>query len=114
MTDGGIFQDLAQYVHLGKETLDLLRAAGGLLPQSAKRAEVEQKIAAAEDALKRADAALAQKLGFQLCQCTYPPQIMLWREREKVTKCPNPECGRTIKDVSEAFNRPRPSPSPYV
>jgi hypothetical protein len=80
-----------------------------LLPTSAKRTEMEQKIAAAENALKRADAALAQKLGFQLCQCTYPPQIMLWREQEKITKCPNPECGRTIKD----FNRPLPDPSPH-
>jgi hypothetical protein len=73
MVDAGLFQDLAQYVHLGKESLDLLKAGVGLLP-SAKRAEVEQKIAAAEDALKRADAALAQKLGFELCRCTYPPQ----------------------------------------
>jgi hypothetical protein len=109
MTDSGIFQDLAQYIHFGKESLDLLKAAGSLLPKSAKRTEVEQKITAAEDALKRADAALAQKLGFQLCRCTYPPQIMLWHEQEKVTKCPNPECGRTIKD----FNRPLPKPSPY-
>jgi hypothetical protein len=107
MTDGGIFQDLAQYIHVSKETLDLLKAAVGLLPKSAKHAEVEQKIAAAEDALKRADAALAQKLGFELCRCTYPPQIMLWSEQEKVTKCPNPKCGRTIKDVSYEFNRPR-------
>jgi hypothetical protein len=109
MTDSGIFQDLAQYIHFGKESLDLLKAAGSLLPKSAKRAEVEQKITAAEDALKRADVALAQKLGFQLCKCTYPPQIMLWHEREKLTKCPNPECGRTIKD----FNRPLPEPSRY-
>jgi hypothetical protein len=114
MTDSGIFQDLAQYIHFGKETLDLLKAAGNLLPKSAKRAEVEQKITAAEIALKRADAALAQKLGFQLCQCTYPPQIMLWHEREKVTKCPNAECGRTIKDFSEPFNRPLPKSTPYV
>jgi hypothetical protein len=104
MTDGGIFQDIAQYVHLGKDILDSLKIAVGLLPKSAKRVEVEQKIAAAEDALKQADAALAQKLGFELCRCTYPPQIMLWSEREKVTKCPNPDCGRTIKD----FNRPLP------
>jgi hypothetical protein len=101
MTDSGLFQDLAEYIHLGKDTLDLLRAGVGLLPAK-KRAEAEQKIAAAEAALKRADAALAQKLGFQLCRCTYPPQIMLWHEQEKVTKCPRTECGRTIQD----FNRP--------
>jgi hypothetical protein len=101
------FQDIAQYIHSAKDIIDLLKAAGGLLPKSEKRTEVEQKIAAAEDALKRADAALAQKLGFRLCQCTYPPQIMLWREREKITKCPNPECGRTIKDLSSQPRRPR-------
>jgi hypothetical protein len=101
MTDGGIFQDLTEYIHLGKDTLDLLKAGVGLLPVK-KRAEAEQKIAAAEAALQRADVALAQKLGFQLCQCSYPPQIMLWHEQEKVTKCPRKECGRTIKD----FHRP--------
>jgi hypothetical protein len=85
----------------------LSTAGVGLLPVR-KRAEAEQKIAAAEDALKRADVALAQKLGFQLCRCTYPPQIMLWHEQEKVTKCPRKECGRTIKD----FNRPLPDRGP--
>ena len=98
MADGGIFQALTEYVHFSKDVIDLLKVTVGLLPKSAKRDEAEQKIAAAEDALKRADAELAQKLGFQLCRCTYPPQIMLWHEREKLTKCPRPECGRTIKD----------------
>jgi hypothetical protein len=102
MADGDIFQALADYIHLGKDSVDLLKASLGLLPKSAKRDAAEQNIRAAEDALKRADVALAQKLGFELCQCTYPPQIMLWREQAKVTKCPRPECGRTIQD----FNRP--------
>jgi hypothetical protein len=31
MTDGGIFQDLAHYIHASKETLDLLKVAIGLL-----------------------------------------------------------------------------------
>jgi hypothetical protein len=69
--------------------------------------EAEQKIKAAEEALKRADVALAQKLGFKLCDCTFPPQIMLWHEKEKVTKCPRTECGHTIQD----FNRPLPRSS---
>jgi len=82
---------------------DLVKAGAALLP-SRKRADAEQKIAAAEAALKRADATLAQKLGFQLCHCTYPLQIMLWHKHEKVTKCPRAECGRRIKD----FHRPLP------
>jgi hypothetical protein len=98
MVDGDIFQNIADYIRLGKDASDLLKGVLSLLPKSAKRDEAEQKIKAAEDALKRADVALAQKLGFQLCRCTYPPQIMLWHEQEKVTKCPRPECGRTIQD----------------
>jgi hypothetical protein len=76
------------------------RGAYSLLP-------LGKKIKAAEEALKRADVALAQKLGFKLCDCTFPPQIMLWHEKEKVTKCPRTECGHTIQD----FNRPLPRSS---
>jgi len=64
------------------------------------------------------DVALAQKFGFQLCQCTYPPQIMLWHEQAKVTKCPRPECGRAIQEdltmplrVEPQVQRPRQSAS---
>jgi hypothetical protein len=97
-----LFQDIADYIRISKDTIDLLKGAFGLLPKGAKRDEAEQKIKAAEEALKRADVTLAQKLGYSLCGCTYPPQIMLWREQQKLTACPNPSCGRTIKD----FNRP--------
>jgi hypothetical protein len=100
MSSPGIFQDVADYIRLSKDAIDLVRSAWTLLPKSEKRDEVEKKLDAAEEALKRSDAALAQKLGYSLCQCTFPPQIMLWREQEKVTKCPS--CGRTIK----SFHRP--------
>jgi len=108
----GIFQDVADYIRLSKEAIDLARSAWTLLPKGEKRDEAERKLHAAEEALKRSDAALAQKLGYQLCQCTFPPQIMLWREQEGLSRCPNTLCGRTIKK----FSRP-PSldsgPAPY-
>jgi hypothetical protein len=95
----GIFQDITDYIRVSKEALDLARSAWALLPKSAKRDEVEQKLLAAQNALKRTDAALAQKLGYQLCQCTFPPQIMLWREKEGSHICQNVDCGRTIKSL---------------
>jgi hypothetical protein len=98
------FQDIADYIRISKDTIDLLKGGFGLLPKGAKRDEAEQKIKAAEEALKRADATLAQKLGYSLCRCTYPPQIMLWREQQKLTACPN--CGRTIKDFNGPIEYP--------
>src|SRR5207237_9425043 len=85
----GVFQDIAEYIPASKDTLDLVRAAWSLLPKGEKRSEAEHKLHAAEEALKRSDAALAQKLGYQLCQCTFPPQIMLWKETQKHAACSN-------------------------
>ena len=105
MPDGaGLFQDIAEYIRVSKVVTDVLKGAFSVLPKGEKRNEAERKIKLAEEALKRSDAALAQKLGYRLCHCTFPPQIMLWREQQKVTVCPNPDCRRTIKD----FNRPLP------
>jgi hypothetical protein len=95
----GIFQDIADYIRVSKEGLNLARSAWALLPKSANRDEAERKLLAAEHALKRTDAALAQKLGYELCQCTFPPQIMLWREKEGAHICQNVDCGRTIKNL---------------
>ena len=83
-----------------KDSLDLMRAGWSLLPKSdKKKEEAGLALERAEAALKRSDAALAQTLGYQLCQCTFPPQIMLWNEELQQTACPN--CGRKIK----SFNR---------
>jgi hypothetical protein len=29
-----------------------------------------------------------------MCQCTFPPQPMLWRQAEGAFVCQNPACGR--------------------
>jgi hypothetical protein len=57
MTD--LFQSVTDYLHAGKDTIDLLKAAYTLLP----RGEIERKVNVASEAMKRSDAALAQKLG---------------------------------------------------
>jgi hypothetical protein len=91
------FADIQGWVGLAKNSLDLLKSAAGMLPKGEKRAEIESKINVAEEALKRSDAKLAHDLGLKLCDCTFPPQIMLWKEPKKAHVCPNPACGREIK-----------------
>jgi hypothetical protein len=91
------FTDIKGWVDTAKDTLGLVKSAAALLPKSDKRAEIEGKIGAAEAAMKRSDAKLAHELGFKLCDCTFPPQIMLWKEPEKSHVCPSPACGRKKK-----------------
>jgi hypothetical protein len=56
--------------------------------------------------LRRADAKLAKELGYELCQCEFPPRIMLWREGERSYVCTNAACVRKI-EVRSAGDLPR-------
>jgi hypothetical protein len=101
MTD--LFQNVSDYLHAGKEAIDLFKTAYTLLPKGEKRDEIERKVNLASEAMKRSDAALAQKLGYNLCQCEFPPSIMLWREKQSAYVCQNPECNKS--QVVKPFNR---------
>jgi hypothetical protein len=88
-------KDAAEWFTAAKTGVDALKAAWNMLPKGKDKDAIAHKIEEAEDALKRSDARLAKALGYKLCQCTFPPQIMLWKEAEKSFACPNNECGRT-------------------
>jgi hypothetical protein len=79
-----------------KEAVETLKTAWSLLPKGADKDAVARKIGEAEKALERSDAKLAKELGYKLCECTFPPQPMLWKEKRKLFVCPNPDCGRTM------------------
>ena len=81
----------------GADALVLLRTMLPLLPKG--QAEVEAKIAAAEDALQKANVELARVWGFQLHDCTFPPQIMLFDKQKNERVCQH--CGHQTN-----FNRP--------
>jgi hypothetical protein len=91
------FHDISDWIRLAKDTVDLLRGAASLLPKGEKQQDIERKIFAAEEKLKYANAKLAKDLGMKLCDCTNPPQVMLWKEARSAHVCPNSECGRTIQ-----------------
>jgi len=88
--------EVGAWVTAGKSALDLLKSAWSLMPKGEERNALEQKIEEAEQALKKSDAKLAKELGYKLCECTFPPQIMLWKEQLRAHVCPNQECGRRI------------------
>lgn len=97
-----------------KTSLDLIKGARSLFPQGTKRDELDAKIRDAEDALARSDAALAKQLGFQLCQCSFPPKIMLWKQGQSVFACPDSNCGRLFQPGQDAATAMRKIPAAKV
>lgn len=65
--------------------LGALKAAKDLLPNTAKKRDVEDAVNEAEKALKLAEAKIAADLNYELCRCTFPPQIMLEKPGENPT-----------------------------
>ena len=57
--------------------IGLAKKAKELLPEGADKNSVEQSLKEAEKKSKLAETHIAQALGHRLCQCTFPPQIML-------------------------------------
>jgi hypothetical protein len=97
--------EISGWVVAGKSAIDLLRTALSMLPKEADKDIIEEKIKEADLALKKSDVKLAKYLGYKLCECTFPPQIMLWDEQQASHVCPNPKCGRKIE-------RPKPRTAP--
>ena len=98
------FHDISEYIRTGKDALALLKSAYSLLPKGPEREEVEKKIETAERILKENNAKLAKDLGYRLCQCDFPPEIMLSNGRHpvhdhEIFQCP--ECKK--QDPSEKY-----------
>lgn len=86
-----------------KAGIDLLRGALGLakdvkeaLPAGGSGKAIEHSLEQAERQIQLAEAQIAQALGYPLCHCTFPPQIMLFTLRQRymdIYECP--KCGRS-------------------
>jgi hypothetical protein len=102
VSEGGIctmdMNDISEYIRASKDVLDILKTLGGLLPKGPDSDAAKQRLEQAEKALRASEAQLAKALGYQLCQCTFPPQIMLSKGRHpvhdtnEIFECPN--CGK--------------------
>lgn len=90
---------------LGSQALSMLKSVKDMLPNSPQKEVAAQKISEAEKAFKIAEAKVAQELGYPLCKCTWPPQIMLATQKNFRFKCP--KCNYEI-DTSSASVSARP------
>ncbi len=92
-----------------KTALEVIKGAAALLPKGSKSEEAREQIERAEKELKASEGAVAKALGYKICQCTFPPQIMLWKEAERAHVCPNSTCGRKVSKSSSVVRVSRRS-----
>lgn len=82
-----------------KEAIALVHAANDQLPAGGPRKAIQEKISEAERAIQSGHASMGQSLGFQLCHCTWPPQVMTssdYSEETRVEQFTCPNCGKTL------------------
>jgi len=75
---------------------DALKVVKGLrdfLPKGKERDQIESKVADAEKQFALAESQIALGLGYRLCQCTFPPQIMLKSGSGDGNEVACPKCG---------------------
>lgn len=69
------------------------------VPESSQKVKAEKKFEEAEKAFRIAEANAARDLGYSICRCTWPPQIMLrvgGKEEVEISECPNCHQRETI------------------
>jgi hypothetical protein len=76
MIDPPTLQSVKDVFSLLRDSIGLVKDAKGLLPAAQQRA-VDESLDKAERATVLAEAQIAKALGYQLHDCTFPPQIML-------------------------------------
>ena len=62
---------------LFSEAIGLARKTQEILPESEDKVAIGKSLMEADKAVKFAEAQIAQALGYNLCKCTFPPQVML-------------------------------------
>jgi len=59
-----------------------------LIANGDKKQEAIMRLQQLEKDIAFAESIAAKELGYQLCLCTNPPQIMLFTGKERIFKCP--------------------------
>ena len=82
-----------------KEAISLVHSANDQLPTGEPQKAIQQKVEEAERLIQAGHAAVGQSLGFQLCHCTWPPQVMAssdYSEETHIEQFTCPNCGKSI------------------
>ncbi len=89
-------KNVSDGISLLSSVLSTVKSVISILPKREKE-ETFQKLLESEEKLKTAEAQIAKGLGYELCKCTWPPQIMLHAgEEEYGERFRCSACSRTI------------------
>ena len=73
--------------------LTIIKQGKSLSTDSTETKLLKQELETIRSQLEKSDAQIAHALDYELCKCTYPPQIMLFKKDENADVCPN--CGHS-------------------
>jgi hypothetical protein len=83
-----------------KNAIEVVRGVKDLLPK-AQQEVVTQSLEEADRQAQLAEVEIAKTLGCRLCQCTFPPQIMLRTPKLSraavVVECPRCHCTEIVR-----------------
>jgi len=91
-----------------KEAIGLVHSASDQLPAGEPQKVIQQKIEEAERLIQVGHATVGESLGFQLCHCTWPPQVMASSEYSEETQVEQFTCANCGKSLSLS-GRKKPS-----
>ena len=80
--------EITSLIKTSKSAVSLLKEIRNLIPNAGQQSEISERILQVEKDLELAESTTAKELGYDLCQCTFPPQIMLYQKDIKSTVCP--------------------------
>jgi hypothetical protein len=90
---------LKDYLASAATFLTILKNAKDMIPKGPQRDDAERALAEVERALRISEASAAVALNYQICKCTWPPQIATsigvvgWEEK---FRCP--ACSKTLPE----------------
>lgn len=99
-----VTSEWTDYLRAARAILSLFDKIRTQLPSAAHQSELKEQIALAETALKTTEAELAKKLGYRICRCTFPPQVMLWHQARRKDICAR--CGNVYPPDSPPTQPP--------
>jgi len=91
-------------ITLALKAISMFKQIKDLMPSSPEKKVAEETLKEAESAFRIAEAQAAKGLGYKICKCTWPPQIMLsigiHDDREKY-QCP--KCRKILPNKSPPY-----------
>jgi hypothetical protein len=95
-------------VNLLGESIGLIKKTKELLPDSDEKLAIGKSLEEAGKAAQLAESQIALALGYKLCQCTFPPQIMLSNGYKELSHHSEEEfvCSRCKKSSIEPAAKP--------